>query len=257
MTAVHPTAVVAEGAELGADVEIGPYSVIGPNVSIGDGTRVVAHAVVDGFTKLGSECTVFPFACVGMQTQDLKYKGGKTFVEIGDRTTLREYVTVNSGTNEGEITKIGSDCHIMAYSHIAHACRVGDQVIMANCATLAGEVEVEDQAILGGLSAVHQFVRVGRLCMTGGCTKVTQDCPPFMIVDGNPASVRGVNVVGLERRGVAPEARKLLKQVYRILYRDGLSTSQAVEKIRSEVIGSPEVDHVVSFIEKSERGIIK
>ena len=257
MTSVHPTAVVADGAELGADVEIGPYSVVGPNCSIGDGTRLMSHVVLDGFTKIGRECAVFPFACIGTRTQDLKFKGGKTFVEIGDRTTLREYVTVNSGTNEGEVTSIGSDCHIMAYSHVAHACRVGNEVIMANCATLAGEIEVEDQAILGGLSAVHQFVRIGRLCMIGGCTKITQDCPPFMIVDGNPASVRGVNVVGLERRNVDPEARKLLKQVYRLLYREGLSTSQAVEKIRAEVPGSPEVNHMVLFIENSGRGIIK
>jgi len=257
MTSVHPTAIVAEGAELGADVELGPYCIVGPNVSIGDGTRVMSHVVLDGFTKLGSGCTVFPFACIGTQTQDLKYKGGKTFVEIGDRTTLREYVTVNSGTNEGEVTSVGTGCHIMAYSHVAHACRVGNDVIMANCATLAGEVVVEDQAILGGFSGVHQFVRVGRLCMTGGCTKVTQDCPPFMIVDGNPASVRGVNVIGLDRRGIDPEARKALKRAYKLLYRDGLSTSQAVDGIRGEMSGIAEVDHLVSFIESSKRGIVK
>ncbi|MFC1462736.1 acyl-ACP--UDP-N-acetylglucosamine O-acyltransferase [Verrucomicrobiota bacterium] len=257
MTSVHPTAIVAEGAELGADVEIGPYCIVGPNVSIGDETRLMSHVVLDGFTRLGSRCTVFPFACIGTQTQDLKYKGDKTSVEIGDGTTLREYVTVNSATNEGEVTSVGTGCHIMAYSHVAHACRVGDEVIMANCATLAGEVVVEDQAILGGLSAVHQFVKIGRLCMTGGCTKVTQDCPPFMIVDGNPANVRGVNVIGLERRGVDAGARKLLKLAYKILYREGLSTSQAVDRIRAEIPGSPEVDHLVSFIESSERGIVK
>lgn len=257
MTSVHPTAIVADGAELGADVEIGPYSIVGPNVSVGDGTRIMSHVVLDGFTKMGRGCTVFPFASIGLQTQDLKYSGGKTFVEIGDKTTLREYVTVNSGTNEGEVTRIGSNCHIMAYCHVAHACRVGNEVVMSNCATLAGEVDVHDQAILGGFTAVHQFVRIGRLCMTGGCTKVTQDCPPFMIVDGNPASVRGVNVIGLERRGVAAGTRKLVKQAYKILYRDGLSTSQALERMRSELVGDPDVDYAISFIESSERGIVK
>jgi UDP-N-acetylglucosamine acyltransferase len=257
MTVVHPTAVVSPGAELGADVEIGPYCVVGPHVKIGDRARLMSHVVLDGWTTIGSECALFPFACIGTQTQDLKYKGGKTFVEIGSRTTLREYVTVNSSTNEGETTRVGAGCHIMACCHVGHACRVGDGVIMANATGLAGHVIVEDQAVLGGMSGVHQFVKVGRMCMIGGLTKVTQDCPPFMIVDGNPAGVRGLNSVALERRNVDPAAQRALKDAYRILYREGLSTRQAVARIRADLAPSPELEHLLRFVETSERGIVK
>ena len=257
MTDIHPTAIVDKGAELADGVEVGPYSVIGPNVRLGAGTRIRSHVVLDGRTTLGRDCTMFPFACIGTQTQDLKYEGGETFVEIGDGTTLREYVTVNSGTNEGEVTRVGSRCHIMAYAHVAHACRVGDEVIMANCATLAGEVVVEDQAILGGLSAFHQFVRVGRLCMVGGMARISQDCPPFTLVAGEPAGVRGINVIGLKRRGFGPEVAGVLKEAYRHLYRSDLTTSNAVKRIREELEMTPELEHLVTFIEQSERGIIR
>jgi UDP-N-acetylglucosamine acyltransferase len=244
MTDIHPTAVIAAGAGIADGVAIGPYCVVGPNVTVGSGTKLMSHVVLDGHTKIGSNCAIFPFASIGTQTQDLKFKGGKTYVEIGDRTTIREYVTVNSATDEGKTTKVGSDCHICAYAHIAHACKVGDGVIMSNCATLAGEVVVEDQAIIGGLSAAHQFVRIGRLCMVGGCSAVRQDCPPFMMV-------------GLKRKNVSEAAQSELKRAYKILYRDGLSTSQALEKMRAELAMSPEVEHLISFIEGSERGITK
>lgn len=257
MTQIHPTAVIAAGAELDEAVGIGPYCVIGPDVKIGSGTCLKAHVVVDGRTSIGSDCTIFPFASVGSQTQDLKYTGGETFVEIGDRTTLRESVTVNSGTHEGEVTRIGADCHIMAYAHVAHACQIGNRVIMANCVTLAGDVIVEDQAVLGGMAGVHQFVRVGKLCILGGCTKVTQDCLPYMIIDGNPARVRGPNKVGLKRNDIGADAQRMLKQGYRILCRDGLSTSGAIEKIRNEFNECSEIEHLLSFVEGSERGIIK
>lgn len=257
MTAVHPTAIVASEAQLGKGVEVGPYSVIGPCVTVGDNCRIMSHVVLDGRTKIGANCVIFPFACIGTQTQDLKYQGGATFVEIGDGATLREYVTVNSGTKDGETTRVGSGCLLMAYSHVAHACRVEDGVIMANCATLAGEVVVEEQAIIGGLSAVHQFVRIGRLCMIGGCTRITQDCPPFMIIEGNPAAVRAVNSVGLKRKNVGLDAQNLLKQAHRILYRQNLSVSQALDRMRAELPPCPEIEHLISFIEKSERGIIK
>lgn len=257
MMDIHPTAIISKGAELGKGVEAGPYSVIGPHITVGDGTRIMSHVVLDGWTRIGRNCSVFPFASIGTQTQDLKYKGARTFVEIGDRTTLREFVTVNSATNEGEVTRIGSDCLIMAYSHVAHACEVGNEVIIANCGTLAGHVVVEDRAILGGLSAVHQFVRIGELSIIGGCTRVTQDSPPFMMVEGNPAKVRGTNSVGLKRRNIDPQAQRQLKLAYRILYRQGLSVRQALEKIRTEVDVCREIEHLVSFIEKSERGIIK
>jgi UDP-N-acetylglucosamine acyltransferase len=180
-----------------------------------------------------------------------------TRAEIGDGTTIREYVTVNSSTSEGEVTKVGSRCHIMAYCHIAHACAVGNEVIMANCAQLAGEVEVQDQAILGGVCAVHQFVRIGRLCMVGGCSKIVQDCPPFMMVDGNPAEVRGPNSIGLQRRNISAEARTQLKQAYRVLYREGLSAGTAVEKIRAQAAMCPEVEALVQFVAESKRGITK
>ncbi len=254
---VHPTAVVAQGAELGAGVEIGPYCVVGPQVVIGDGTRLLSHVVVDGRTRIGKRCTVFPFASLGTQTQDLKFRGGQTFVEIGDETTVREYVTINSGTNEGEVTRVGSHCHIMAYSHVAHACRVGNGVIMANAATLAGEVVVEDLAVLGGMVGVHQFVRIGTMAMIGGCTKLTQDCMPYMIVDGNPAKVHGINRIGLQRKNVGDEAQQRLKQAFKIVCREEKTTSQALEKIAAEVATCPELEHLVAFIRASERGVIK
>lgn len=254
---IHPSAIIEDGAQIGDDVEIGAYSVIGSDVVIGDGTRIHPHVVVDGVTTIGQKCELFSFSCVGTQTQDLKFAGGATSVKIGDRTTLREYVTVNSGTNDGEKTIVGSDCHILAYCHVAHACRVGNGVIMSNGATLAGDVIVEDQAIIGGLSGVHQFTRIGRLCMVGGMTKVTKDCPSFMIVDGNPAKVRGVNVIGLERKQINLNARDSIKKAYRILYRGGLSTQQAVGEIKKSVEACEELNQLLKFVESSKRGIFK
>ena len=254
---IHSSAIIAQGAELGSDVEIGPYCVVGPHVKIGSGTRLRSHVVIDGCTTIGMQCNVFPFASIGTQTQDLKFKGGKTFVEIGDRTTLREYVTVNSGTHEGEVTRVGADCHIMAYSHVAHACRVGNGVIMANGASLAGEVIVEDQAGIGGMTGVHQFVRIGRLCFIGGMSRIAKDCPPFMLIEGNPAEVRGVNTVGMERRGIGSEAQRAIKQAHQILFRQDLSTRQAVDKIKAELQGGPEIEQLLAFIAQSERGILK
>jgi UDP-N-acetylglucosamine acyltransferase len=257
MSRVHTTAIISDGAVIGKDVSIGPYSVIGPEVEIADGADIRAHVVIEGCTRIGETCTIFPFACIGSQTQDLKYRGGRSRVTIGAGTTLREYVTVNAGTHEGEHTQVGERCHIMAYCHVAHACRVGNEVIMANGATLAGDVLVEDQAVIGGLSGVHQFCRIGRMCMVGGCSKVVKDLPPFMMVDGNPSAVRGLNLIGLERRGVPEEERKLLKEAYRLLYRKELSTQQAIEAIRRQLASSPTLEHLVAFVEGSERGILK
>jgi len=255
---IDQRAVIEDGAWLGDGVEVGAYSIIGPDVKIGAGTKIHPHVVISGDTSIGENCEIFPFASIGTKTQDLKYKGGRTGVEIGDRTTLREYVTVNAGTNDGEWTKVGSDTLLLAYCHVAHACRVGNGVIMSNGVQLAGDVVVEDQAIVGGLSGVHQFSRIGRLCMVGGMSKIIKDCPPFMIVDGNPSRVRGVNVIGLERRGYSPEVRSALKAAYKILFREGLTTSKALEKIRSSASGSvQEVGHLLTFIEDSKRGILK
>ncbi len=257
MTRVHPTAVVADGAQLGADVEVGPYCVLGPQVRLGAGTRLMAHVVIDGHTTLGQGCRVFPFASLGSQTQDLKFRGGNTAVEIGDNTTIREYVTVNGGTNEGEVTRVGSGCLLMISSHVAHACQVGNGVIMANSVALAGEVIVEDQVVIGGLTGVHQFTRIGRMCMIGGCSRINQDCPPFMMLEGNPPAVHGLNSVKLERCNVSEAARKALKDACRLLCREGLSTRQALERIAAEVPALPEVEHLVQFIQNSKRGIVK
>lgn len=257
MSSIHETAVIAPGAGLAEDVEVGPYCVIGEKVKLGAGTKLHSHVVLDGNTTIGAGCEIFPFASIGTRTQDLKYRGGDTCVKVGNDTTIREYVTINSATNDGESTEVGAECHIMAYAHIAHACKVGNEVIMSNCATLAGHVVVEDKAILGGLTGVHQFVRIGTLSFLGGCTKACKDCPPYMMIDGNPAKVIGPNRTGMARRGIAADTQNQLKQAYRALYRDDLSTRQAVEKIGAEMEMLPETRHLVSFIENSERGIIK
>lgn len=257
MTKIHPSAVVQEGAQLGVDVEIGPYSVVGPDVRLGDRCKIMPQAFLDGHTSLGPECTVFPFASIGSQTQDLKFKGGTTYVEIGAKTTLREYVTVNSGTADGEVTRVGSQCHIMAYCHVAHGCKVGDRVIMANGASLSGDVLVEDDVVIGGMTGIHQFTRIGGFAMVGGMTKITQDVPPFMLVDGAPAGVHGINSVKLQRLNVPAETQALIKKAFKMLYRDGLSTRQALERMKAELPQVPEIERLITFIEASERGIIK
>jgi UDP-N-acetylglucosamine acyltransferase len=248
MATIHPTAIVHPGAQLGENVVIGPYSIIGEHVELGDNTEVQSHVVVDGHTRIGRNCRLFPFACIGMQTQDLKYAGGTTYAEIGDGTTLREFATVHTGTRDGEVTRIGQKCLIMAYVHVAHGCRVGNEVIMSNAVQLAGEVEVDDMAIISGMTGVHQFTRIGRMAMIGAATKIAQDVPPYM--------VRGPNVVGMQRRNVPTESRSAIKQAYKLLYREGLNHSQAIERIRAEVLDCPEVRELTSFVEKSTRGIV-
>jgi UDP-N-acetylglucosamine acyltransferase len=257
MSSIHPSAVVDPGAELGRDVEIGPFSVIGPHVRIGDGTVVKSHVVIEGRTVVGAGCLLFPFCSLGQQTQDLKFKGGSTFVSIGDRTTIREYVTVNSGTADGEWTKVGSGCLIMATCHVAHGSDVGDGVIMANGASLAGHVTVEPMAVIGGMSGVHQFCRIGSMAMIGGMTKITQDLPPYLIADGNPGLIHGVNMVALQRRQVSEDAQKAVKAAFKILYRSGLTTTEALARIEAEVQPLPQVEHLVRFVRSSERGILK
>lgn len=257
MTRIHPTAIIHDGAQLGVDVEVGPYSIVGSNVRIGDRAKVMPQVFLDGHTSIGSDCTIFPFASIGSQTQDLKFKGGKTFVEIGEGTTLREYVTVNSGTAEGEVTRVGSRCHIMAYCHVAHGSKVGDRVIMANGASLSGDVLVEDDVVIGGMTGIHQFTRIGSYAMVGGMAKITQDVPPYMLVDGSPAGVHGINSVKLQRLNVPAETQSLIKKAFKVIYRDGLSTRQALEKIKAEFTMTPEIERLVKFIETSERGIIK
>jgi UDP-N-acetylglucosamine acyltransferase len=254
---VHSTAIIHPGAQVGADCEIGPYCVIGEHVMLGPRCRLHSHVVIDGHTRLGEGNEIFPFASIGLKTQDLKWKGGVTHTAIGDNNTFREYVTVHSATGDGETTIIGSNNHILAYCHIAHNVRLGDHIIMSNVATLAGHIIVEDYAVVGGLAAIHQFCRIGKLSMIGGCSKVVQDVPPFMIVDGNPGEARTINKVGMERRGVSDEAQTALRQAYKILFRDGLTISNALTKIESELPPLPEIQHLAQFVRSSERGISK
>ena len=257
MGSIHPTAVVARGAQIPEDCEIGPYCIIGENVVLGPGCRLHSHVVIDGHTALGKENEIFPFASIGLKTQDLKWKGGVTRTVIGDRNTFREYVTIHSATSDGEATVVGSNNHILAYCHMAHNVQLGNHVIMSNVATLAGHVTVEDHAVVGGLAAVHQFCRIGKMSIIGGCSKVVQDVPPFMLADGNPARTRTINKVGMERNGVTEEAQSALKQAFKILFREKLAISNALERIEKEIAPLPEIQHLVSFTRASERGIGK
>lgn len=255
MPEIHPTAIIGAGAELGDDVVIGPYCIVGDDVRVGAGTVLKSHVNLDGNTHLGERCTIWPFASIGTLTQDLKYKGGSPGVRIGDDTTLREYSTVNTATFDGDNTIVGSKCHIMAYAHVAHDCIVGDGVIMANAATLAGHVIVHDSAIIGGLVGVHQFARLGELSILGGCSKAVQDVPPFMMTDGNPLKVRGVNKVGLERRGEDEATVRSVVEMYKIIYRQNKTIKDAVEAIRDNVEPSDCRQTMLSFLEQdSNRG---
>ncbi|OGX03953.1 MAG: acyl-[acyl-carrier-protein]--UDP-N-acetylglucosamine O-acyltransferase [Omnitrophica bacterium RIFCSPLOWO2_12_FULL_50_11] len=254
---IHPTAIVHPEAELGVDVAIGPYSVVQAHVVLGDRTIVGARVTIEGITTVGQENRIFTGAVIGSITQDKKYEGGTSYLKIGDRNTIREFVTINPGTEEGTETVIGSDNLIMAYAHIAHDCIIGNHVTVANVGTLAGHVAVEDHAIIGGLCGVHQFVRIGYLSIVGGNSKVVQDIPPYTMADGHPAKAYGLNSVGLERASVSLKERMALKRAFKILHRSGFSTKTAIEKLRGERETSECVDRLVSFIEKSERGICK
>ncbi len=254
---IAPTAVIHPKAQIGAGCVIGPYCVIGENVVLGAGCRLHSHVVIDGHTTLGDNNEIFPFASIGLKTQDLKWKGGITRTQIGSNNTFREYVTIHSATGDGEVTTVGSHNHILAYCHIAHNVTLGNRVIMSNVATLAGHITVEDGAVIGGLAAVHQFCRVGTMAIIGGCSKVVQDVPPYMLADGNPARTRTINKVGLERHGVSEEAQAALKQAYKILFREGLTIPNALSRIEQDLPQLPEVKHLVAFARSSERGLSK
>ena len=257
MTEIHPTAVIQEGARIGEGCRIGPYCVIGPNVILGIGCELHSHVVIDGHTEIGSENTFYPFASIGLRTQDLKWDGGTTWTRVGSNNTFREYVTVHSATADGDATVIGSHNNLLAYTHVAHDCQLGDHIIMSNVGTLAGHVIVEDRAIVGGLAAVHQFCRIGTMSIIGGCSKVVQDVPPYMMVDGNPAATRTLNKEGLKRNGVDEDTQKSMRQAYRILFRSEQTFTNAVKQVRADVATSPELEHLLAFIESSERGIAK
>ena len=254
---IHSSAVVHPDAQIGSNCHIGPFCVIGEHATLGPDCRLHSHVVVDGHTTLGAGNELFPFAAIGLKTQDLKWKGGVTRTVIGDHNVFRENTTVHSATNDGDATVIGSHNHFLAYTHIAHDCRVGSHIVMSNVGTLAGHVIVEDHAIIGGLAAVHQCCRIGRMAIIGGCAKVVQDVPPFMLADGNPAETKALNKVGMERNGVSEAAQAALKKAHKLLFRDGLTVTNALVKIESELPSLPELQHLIAFVKASERGISK
>lgn len=254
---IHSTAIIHPGAKVAASCEIGPYCVIGEHVTLGENCQLHSHVVIDGHTTLGSGNEIFPFASIGLKTQDLKWKGGITRTQIGDNNTFREYVTIHSATSDGEVTSVGSRNHILAYCHLAHNVVLGNNVIMSNVATLAGHVMVEDHAVIGGLAAIHQFCRIGAYSIIGGCSKVVQDVPPYMLADGNPATTRTINKVGLERNNISEEAQAALKSAYKILFREKLTIPNALARIEVELPPLPEIKHLIQFIRGSERGISK
>lgn len=255
---IHATAIVSPDAELAPDVSVGPYSIIGPQVRIGAGSVIGPHVVIRGPTTLGAGNRIFQFASIGDDPQDKKFGGEATRLEIGDRNTIREYCSINRGTaQDAGVTRVGNDNWLMAYTHIAHDCQVGNGVIMSNNATLAGHVHVEDQVILSGFCAVHQFCRIGAHAFVGGLSGVTRDVLPFMMVAGHPPEPRGINQEGLKRRGFGPEQLRNLKEAYRILYRSGLRLVEAREQLAALAVNQPEVRAIVEFLDRSERSIVR
>lgn len=256
-THIHPTAIVSPHANIATDVRIDPFAVIEANVTIGQGTHVMAHSVVCSGSRIGSDCHIHPFSVVGGIPQDLKFKGEETELFVGDRTTIREYVTLNRGTASRGYTRIGSDCLVMAYSHIAHDCVIGNHVIIGNGTQIAGEVLIDDHATLSAAVLVHQFVHIGAYIMLQGGSKVSKDIPPYTLVGREPISFCGINSIGLKRNGFSSETIFLINDIYRTLYQRGLNISDALQAIRDEYEPSEERDAVLAFINASERGIVR
>ena len=255
---IHETAIVSSRAEIGDDSYIGPFSTIGDGVVLGDRVRLDSHVVVDGDTKIGEDTHIFPFASIGLAPQDLKYAGEPTSTEIGKRNQIREFVTVHRGTSGGGgLTKIGDDNLLMAQAHVAHDCQIGNEVIMANAATLAGHVEIADHANVGAYSGVHQFCRIGYEAFVGGYSVVVKDAPPFAIIQGNHAKCYGLNRVGMKRRGYAKDTIEKLHRAYHLLLSAKLNTTQALERIKAEIKDCKEVDMLVEFYETTKRGVVK
>jgi UDP-N-acetylglucosamine acyltransferase len=255
---IHPTAMVSSKAKIGTGVTVGPYAIVADDVTIGDGTIIGPHAVIDPYVEIGNECHIFQFASIGAVPQSLKFKGEVTWTRIGKRCIIREFVTINRGTEEGGgLTRIGDDCLLMAYVHIAHDCILADRVVMANNATLAGHVMIGNHATVGGLTAVHQFVRIGDYAFVGGKSVVVKDITPFVLASGDRATLHGLNLVGLKRHEFTPETLKQLKKAYRIIFRIGLTLNEAIERVAAEVEPNPEVKAFIDFIKSSERGITR
>ena len=256
-TRIHATAVIDRGARIGEGCEVGPYCVIGGGVELGEGCRLLQQVSLSGPSVFGKGNVFYPFSVLGGQTQDLKYEGEPTHLVVGDGNTFREFVTVHRGTAVGSATRIGNGGYYLAYVHVAHDCTVGDGVIFSNNGTLAGHVVVGDYAILGGLTAIHQFCRIGAHAMTGGCSKIVQDVPPFMLADGNPAKVRSYNKVGMERRGFPEQTMRAVKEAYRMIYRLSYNLPQAIEAMRADLPELAEIEQIIAFVASSPRGIIR
>jgi UDP-N-acetylglucosamine acyltransferase len=252
---IHPKAIVHPHAKLADNVKVGPYSQIGKDVKINSGTSIGSHCVIEGHTSIGKDCKIFTGAVVGSPPQDLKFKGEITYLEIGNNNTIREYVTINPATEKNNKTVIGDDNLIMAYSHIAHDCKIGNKCIIANAGTLAGYVTIEDKAVIGGLVAIHQFVKVGSFSIIGGCSKVVQDIVPYSMCDGHPAKVRGLNVIGLKRGDFPSSIRKDLRKAFKIIFKSKLSLPSALKKVENEIEKTAELSHLIDFIRSSKRGI--
>ncbi len=254
---IHPSAIVHPNARIGAGAEIGPYCIVGEHVSVGARTVLQAHVVINGWTEIGEDCQIFPFATMGASSQDRKYGGERAFTKVGSRTTIREYVSIQRATGPEQLTAVGDDCLLLAYVHIAHNCIVGNSVTMSNLAQLAGHVEIGDYATIGGQAGIHQFTRIGRYAMIGGASKLTKDAPPFFLVEGNPARAYGLNSVGLRRAGFTVEERNEIKKFYKILYDPKLNVSQAIDAMKAQVTSEPGRE-ILAFLEApSERGVLK
>ncbi|MBU1713571.1 MAG: acyl-ACP--UDP-N-acetylglucosamine O-acyltransferase [Proteobacteria bacterium] len=255
---IHETAIVNPKAEIDSNVNIGPYSIVGDNVILGSGTVIGPHVVIEPFVTIGQNCRIFQYAAIGAIPQSLKFEGEKTYVKIGRGTIIREFVTIHRGTGfGGGITEVGEENFLMAYTHIAHDCRVGRKVVMANNATLAGHITIGDHATIGGLVAVHQFVKIGEYAFVGGKSAVVKDVPPYVIAAGDRAELHGLNSVGLKRHGFSPTTLSLLKKTYRIIFRIGLTMNEAIERVRAEVEQVPEVVNFIDFIKSSQRGVTR
>lgn len=254
-TLIHPTAIVSKKAELAGGVTVGPYSVIADNVKIGAQTKIGSHCVIEGNTTIGKDCEIFTGAVIGSRPQDLKYKGANSFLCIGDNNIIREYCTFNPGTQDGRQTIVGNNNLFMAYSHIAHDCIVANECVIANNGTLAGHVTLEDKAVIGGLVAIHQFVRVGTLSIIGGCSKVVQDIPPYSTCDGHPARIYGLNLVGLRRNKTSREIIIQLDHAFKALFNSGLSAKHAAEILEKEIKPVKEITHLIEFVKNSVRGL--
>lgn len=253
---IHPTAIVSANAEIGSDVEIGPYAIVGENCTIGDGCVISPRATLERNVTLGANVKVGIGTILGGLPQDLKFAGEETTVEIGEGTVIREYTTINRGTAQSFKTTVGRNCLLMSYVHLAHDCHVGNSVILSNVVQLAGHVTVEDKAIISGLSAVHQFARIGRHSFIGGCSRVSKDIPPFLKAVGNPVKLYGLNTVGLQRSGMDEGTIRELKRAYRLFFRSDMNVSQAIERAQTELEPFPEVKELIQFVEASERGVV-